>query len=78
MERRLHLLESFDAQGTDGKTYRVRGYEQLVRDPSTVEALERWEPNGLAEYRLDDGTPVDETRDGVMRVHDTGVQLSRA
>ena len=77
MERRLHLLESFDARGSDGKTYRVRGYEQLVRDPTIVDATERWEPNGLAEYRLDDGTPVGETRDGTMRIVDSGVQLSR-
>jgi hypothetical protein len=32
MDRKLHLLESFTAQGTDGRTYRVFGYEHLVRD----------------------------------------------
>jgi hypothetical protein len=77
MERRLHLLESFDAKGSDGNTYRVRGYEQLVRDPTAPDVVERWEPTGVAEYRLDDGRPVAETRDGTMRIIDSGGELSK-
>ena len=31
MEKMLHQLESFSARGSDGNTYRVRGYEHLAR-----------------------------------------------
>ena len=51
MERRLHLLESFTARGSDGETYKVRGYEHLVRDESLSDGREHWEPTGLAEYQ---------------------------
>jgi hypothetical protein len=77
MDRKLHLLESFDAQGSDGAVYRVRGYEHLVKDESYASAEEHWEPSGLAEYRLADGKPVAVSADGTMRIAESGVALSR-
>lgn len=78
MERKLHLLESFTARGSDGETYKVRGYEHLVRDETAADGIDRWEPTGLAEYRLEDGKPVEVLRDGSMRIADSRVQLARA
>ena len=75
MDRRLHQLESFTARGSDGGTYKVRAYEHLVRDESVLAAMERWEPTGQAEYRLDDGRPVAVHRDGSMEIAGTGVLL---
>jgi hypothetical protein len=77
MDIQLRFLESFDARGSDGQTYRVRGYERLVRDESLPAAVERWESTGLNEYRLDDGGFVDARPDGSLRVQRTGVTLSR-
>jgi hypothetical protein len=77
MDKKLHLLESFTAKGSDGATYKVCGYEHLVRDESLMGADEHWEPTGLAEYRLDDGQRIEVARDGSMRVAGTGVQLQR-
>lgn len=77
MDKKLHLLESFTAKGSDGATYKVCGYEHLVRDESLMGADEHWEPTGLAEYRLDDGQRIEVSRDGSMRVAGTGVQLQR-
>ena len=68
MDRKLHLLESFDARGQDGKTYRVFGYEHMVRDESVAAAIEHWEPTGLAEYRLADGRRVEVENDGSVRI----------
>jgi hypothetical protein len=68
MDRKLHLLESFTAQGNDGRTYRVFGYEHLVRDESIAGAVEHWEPTGVAEYRLADGRRVDMRHDGSIRI----------
>jgi len=78
MERKLHLLESFTARGSDGATYKVRGYEHLVRDESVADGGEHWEPTGQAEYRLEDGKPVEVLHDGSMRIADSRVQLARA
>jgi len=75
METRLHLLDSFTARGSDGATYRVRGYEHLVRDDSTP-ALDLWEPTGKVEYRLAEGEPLEVERDGTMRIARTGVALA--
>ena len=68
MDRKLHLLESFDARGQDGKTYRVFGYEHMVRDESVAGAIEHWEPAGVAEYRLADGRRVEVENDGSLRI----------
>jgi hypothetical protein len=68
MDRKLHLLESFDARGQDGKTYRVFGYEHMVRDESVAGAIENWEPTGVAEYRLADGRRVEMGNDGSVRI----------
>jgi hypothetical protein len=68
MDRKLHLLESFTAEGPDGRTYRVFGYEHLVRDESLAGADEHWEPAGVAEYRLADGRLVDLRNDGSIRI----------
>ena len=77
MDKKLHLLESFTAKGSDGAIYKVCGYEHLVRDESLTGADEHWEPTGQAEYRLDSGQRIDVARDGSMRVAGTGVQLQR-
>jgi hypothetical protein len=68
MDRKLHLLESFTAQGPDGRTYRVFGYEHLVRDETIAGAMDQWEPTGVAEYRLADGRRVDMRNDGSIHI----------
>jgi hypothetical protein len=76
MERRLHLLESFNARGNDGATYKVCAYEHLVRDGSLpADGQEHWEPTGEAEYRLADGEPVQLRPDGSMVTQRTHIQL---
>jgi hypothetical protein len=70
MDMKLHLLESFTAQGTDGKTYKVLAYERLVRDES-LPGGEHWEPTGVSEYHLEDGRLVDMLPDGQIRVAGT-------
>lgn len=77
MDKRLHLLDSFGTQGSDGQTYKVRAYEHLARDPSFGLEGEQWQSTGEIEYRLDDGRRVDEQHDGTMTVHDSGVRLQR-
>ena len=67
MDRKLHLLESFTAQGPDGQTYKVMAYEHLVRDESFAGSEEHWEPTGVSEYRLADGRRVDLADDGSVR-----------
>ncbi len=76
MERKLHFLESFNAEGTDGKVYKICGYEHLARDESMTDGLERWEPTGEVEYRTAEGTRLEVRRDGTMRIERTGVELS--
>jgi len=76
MDQRLHLLESFTAQGSDGARYKVCSYERLARDESIVDGQERWEPTGVVEYRLADGGRVDVGRDGTMRIASSGIELS--
>lgn len=75
MDRKLHLLESFSARGSDGEVYKVCGYEHLVHDDSTTDGLERWEPTGEVEYRLEDGGRLEVWRDGKMRIVRTDVEL---
>ncbi|WP_119153373.1 hypothetical protein [Caldimonas tepidiphila] len=77
MERKLHLLESFTARGSDGATYKVRGYEYLARDENLRAPDGHWEPTGMAEYRLDNGQRVDMLRDGSMRVAGSDLTLTR-
>jgi hypothetical protein len=76
MERKLHLLDSFFAQGSDGMRYKVCAYEHLVRDETVMVAMDQWEPTGIVEYRLADGGRIDTRRDGSMSVAATGVALS--
>jgi hypothetical protein len=76
MDIRLHCLETFEAQGSDGQRYKVRAYERLVRDESLPLAAERWEPSGIAEFRLDDGAPLEGADDGSLRMR-SGVVLTR-
>lgn len=75
MDTKLHLLETFTAQGSDGAIYKVHGYEHLAHNPVMIEAEEHWEPTGLAEYRLASGQRVEVRTDGSMRISSTGVQL---
>jgi len=77
MEKRLHLLETFNARGSDGQVYRVHGYEHLARLDVVPGAQEDWESTGLVEYKLADGRRIDVAQDGTLRVPDTGVQLRR-
>jgi len=77
MDRKLHLLESFAATGSDGTTYKVCGYEHMVRDHSLVDAMDHWEPTGIAEYRTAEGDLVETQPDGAMRIARSGVELSR-
>jgi hypothetical protein len=71
MDRKLHLLESFTAQGPDGQAYKVFGYEHLVRDETFAGPEEHWEPTGVSEYRLADGRHVDLAPDGTVRFPET-------
>jgi hypothetical protein len=76
MDRKLNFLESFNASGSDGATYKVCGYEHLVRDESVADGLERWESTGEVEYRLADGGRLEVRRDGSMRIKRSGVALT--
>lgn len=73
MQKKLHLLESFKAEGSDGKTYKVCGYEHMVRDESAVDGLDHWEATGVSEYRLDDGRHLEPRADGAMLIAGTEV-----
>ncbi|AKJ32006.1 hypothetical protein [Caldimonas brevitalea] len=77
MDKKLHLLETFTAEGSDGAQYKVLGYEHLVRDPSLADGNEHWEPTGEAEYKLATGEHVDLLPDGAMRVPMRGLTLQR-
>ncbi len=77
MDMKLHLLETFAADGNDGVQYKVLGYERLVRDETLADGQDHWESTGVAEYRLASGELVDVQGDGSMRVVSTGVRLAR-
>jgi hypothetical protein len=77
MDMKLHLLETFSADGTDGAKYKVHGYERLARDETLADGQDHWEPTGVAEYRLATGELVEVQSDGSMRVVSTGVRLTR-
>ncbi len=78
MTHRFHQLESFFARGSDGCTYKVRGYEHEVLDDSLQGIEPQWLPTGQSEYRLDDGRRVDVHRDGSMEIAHAGVRLQPA
>jgi len=78
MDKKLHLLDSFEAQGTDGACYKVMAYEHLLRVDLVADGQDHWESTGLSEYRLGSGERVDMAPDGVMRVVSTGVELHPA
>jgi len=75
MDKKLHLLDSFEAEGADGARYKVMAYEHLLRMDLVADGLDHWEPTGLSEYRLASGERVDVAPDGAMRVAATGVAL---
>jgi hypothetical protein len=75
MEIRLHQLDTFAAQGSDGKSYKVAAFERLMLVPGNEE---QWEPTGVAEYRLEDGRHVDVQKDGTMRIAASEVVLNPA
>ena len=76
MERKLHLLDSFSAQGSDGQTYKVMAYEHMVRDETLLPGGQApWEATGVSEFRLADGERVEMAKDGSMRVVKSGVEL---
>jgi hypothetical protein len=77
MDRKLHLLESFTAAGTDGTTYKIFAYEQMVRDESLPLAIDHWEPTGVSEYRLADGRHVDLRPDGSVRIAAMGTAAAQ-
>ncbi|MCW7540081.1 hypothetical protein OOT46_19790 [Aquabacterium sp. A7-Y] len=77
MDKKLHLLETFTAVGSDGTRYKVLGYEHLARDPSLGDTQDRWEPTGMAEYKLASGEHVDLLPDGALLVPSTGLRLER-
>ena len=78
MDKKLQLLNSFKAQGTDGASYKVMAYEHMLRVDLLADGQEHWEPTGLTEYRLASGERVDVAPDGVMRVVPTRVKLHLA
>jgi hypothetical protein len=77
MNLKLHLLESFNALGSDGRVYKVRGYERMAQDPSLNDGQEHWQSTGVLEYRLEDGALIDAQADGSMRIVHSGVALTR-
>jgi hypothetical protein len=78
MDKKLQLLDSFPAQGTDGASYKVMAYEHLRRVDLLADGQDRWEPTGVTEYRLASGERVEVAREGLMRVVPTGVELRPA
>lgn len=75
--RKLHLLDSFHDQGSDGKPYKVCGLEHLVRDDGAVDGVERWESTAVSEYRLAYGRRVDMQADGSMQIQGSEIRLTQ-
>lgn len=73
MDLRFQLLDSFPARGSDGNSYKVCAFDRLAHVPGTADD---WEPTGQAEYRLEDGRPVEIAADGTMRVAGSAVVLT--
>jgi len=78
MDKKLHLLDSFNVLGSDGAAYKVMAYEHMLRVDLLADGQDHWEPTGLTEYRLASGERVAVAPDGAMRVVPTGVELQRA
>jgi len=78
MDLKLHLLQTFHAQGSDGKDYKVCAYERMRRDDTVHDGQEHWLPSGVTEYRLDSGDLIDAKADGTLVVLHTGVTLKRS
>lgn len=77
MEKRLHLLETFEAQGSDGAVHKVHAYEHMLRDPSVLDAPENWQSTGVTEFRLESGEPLQVARDGRMQGVRSGLTVTR-
>ncbi len=77
MDKQLRRLETFVARGSDGKTYSVHGYEHLGRIDALQDVPEQWEPLGVAEYKLADGRPLRERKDGSFEVVGNSLELRR-
>jgi hypothetical protein len=75
MDKKLQLLDSFGAQGSDGRHYKVMAYEHMVCVAPPLDGQEHWEATGRIEYRLGDGSRVDAGTDGSLVVHSSGVRL---
>ncbi len=78
MDLKLHLIDTFPAQGSDGQAYKVCAYERLRRDATLNDGQEHWLPTGVTELRLDSGALIDARGDNRMTVAATGVELKRA
>ena len=78
MEKKLHLLETFNAKGSDGQAYVVHGYEHLALVDTLSATADQWEPTGQSEYKLADGRRVEIGADDTMVIPDTGISLQRA
>ena len=78
MDKKLHLLDSFNTLGSDGAAYKVLAYEHMLRVDLLADGQDHWEPTGMTEYRLASGERVDVAPDGAMHVVPTGVELHRA
>jgi hypothetical protein len=77
VDKQLRQLETFVARGSDGKTYSVRGYEHLGRVDAQGAAQDHWESLGVAEYKLADGRPLRERKDGSFVVVGNDLELRR-
>ena len=77
MDKRLQLLETFTARGSDGQLYVIHGYEHLVQMDMLQDMPGQWESTGQAEYKAADGRPVQVASDGSMRLERSGITLER-
>ncbi len=77
MKKKLHLLESFNAKGSDGQNYVVHGYEHLAMVETLSATPDQWESTGESEYKLADGRRLDVGRDETMTIPDSGIRLER-
>ncbi len=77
MEKKLHLLETFNAKGSDGQAYVVHGYEHLALVETLSATPDQWEPTGQAEYKLADGRRVEVGANEVMTIAGSDVRLER-